>query len=576
MKKNKPKPNFLEDLRKLAEAKLKNKAVPQRQDMDIAELVTELRTHQIELEMQNEQLRQTQIELEESRSKFSDLFDFAPVGYFVLDKKGLIVETNLTGASLLSIERSRLIKRPLLYYVDKSDRDILYLHKQKVFTQGQRAECEIKLVKKDKTSIYVHLVSEPVKDADGKVVQCRTAMTDIAERKRVEDTIGFLAQCGSTTSGEDFFQSLARYLAQSLGMDFVCIDRLQEGSLAAQTVAVYFDGKFEDNVSYILKDTPCGDVVEKTICCFPRDVRHLFPDDVVLQKMLAESYVGTILWNSQGQPIGLIAIIGRKPLADPKPVTSILQLVALRAAGELERRQAEEQLKQINEELNRSNTDLYRFAYVASHDLREPLRAIEGFVKLLQQRYKDSLDEKANEYINYAANGAKRMEELLTGLLAYSRVQTHGKERIPMPAQSLLNAAVRNLQRSIAESNAAITADPLPEVKADGMQLTQLFQNLIQNAIKFKSDKRLEIHVGCRRNDNHWLFSVRDNGIGIDHVYHERIFTIFHRVNPRDKNPGQGIGLSICKRIVERHGGKIWVESEQGKGATFYFTIPDL
>ena len=181
-----------------------------------------------------------------------------------------------------------------------------------------------------------------------------------------------------------------------------------------------------------------------------------------------------------------------------------------------ERKQAEEQLKQINEELQRSNTDLQQFAYVASHDLREPLRAINGFMELLKQRYEEKLDEKANEYINYAANGAKRMDDLLTGLLAYSRVQTHGKPRAPIPAQAALNAAVTNLQRSFAESKAAITADPLPEVKADGMQFTQLLQNLIQNAIKFKGDKRPEIHVGCKRHENGWLFSIRDNGIGID------------------------------------------------------------
>ncbi len=240
-----------------------------------------------------------------------------------------------------------------------------------------------------------------------------------------------------------------------------------------------------------------------------------------------------------------------------------------------ERKKYEEQLKQINEELQRSNTDLQQFAYVASHDLCEPLRAVNSFMELLKQRYKDKLDEKAIEYINYAASGARRMGDLLTGLLAYSRVQTHGKPQLAVPSQAALNAAVKNLRASIAESNAAITTDPLPDVRADGMQLVQLFQNLIQNAIKFRTDKRPEIHVGCRRNENHWLFSVRDSGIGIDPQNHERIFEIFRQLHARDKYPGFGVGLAICKRIVERHGGKIWVESEPGKGSTFYFTIPD-
>jgi|GEM_PF-1039278 len=171
------------------------------------------------------------------------------------------------------------------------------------------------------------------------------------ERKRIENALKFLVGCGSPASGEDFFQSLARYLGQSLGMDFVCIDRLEETLLAARTVAVYFDGKFEDNISYTLKDTPCGDVVGKTVCSFASDVRHLFPNDKVLQDMKAESYIGTTLWSAHGQPIGLIAIIGRKPLADTKLATSILQLAAVRAAGELERRQAEEALRKAHDEL---------------------------------------------------------------------------------------------------------------------------------------------------------------------------------------------------------------------------------
>jgi PAS domain-containing protein/HAMP domain-containing protein len=167
---------------------------------------------------------------------------------------------------------------------------------------------------------------------------------EIAERKRIEDALKFLVQCGEPSSGEDFFQSLARYLGQNLNMDFVCIDRLEENLLAARTVAVYCDGKFEDNISYTLKDTPCGDVVGKTICCFPKDVCHLFPRDTVLANLAAESYLGTTLWSSQGKPIGLIALIGRKPLADTKLAESILQLAAVRAAGELERRQDEEAL----------------------------------------------------------------------------------------------------------------------------------------------------------------------------------------------------------------------------------------
>ena len=178
-----------------------------------------------------------------------------------------------------------------------------------------------------------------------------TAIRDITDRKRLEDTQSFLATAGVATAGEDFFQALARFLSQNLGMDYVCIDRLQEEELAAQTVAVYFDGKFEENVRYALKDTPCGDVVGKTICCFPENVHQRFPNDAVLQEMQAQSYIGTTLWNSRGQPIGLIAIIGRQPMKDPKSATSVLQLVAVRAASELERKQADEATRRLNRTL---------------------------------------------------------------------------------------------------------------------------------------------------------------------------------------------------------------------------------
>jgi signal transduction histidine kinase len=239
-----------------------------------------------------------------------------------------------------------------------------------------------------------------------------------------------------------------------------------------------------------------------------------------------------------------------------------------------ERRRYEQQLKQLTEELRRSNADLQQFAYVASHDLREPLRAITGFMDLLHRRFKDVLDEKANEYIDYAASGAKRMDELLTGLLQYSRVQTQDKPRATVPAQAALNAALENLRADIDESNAAISSDPLPSVNVDGMQFMQLLQNLLHNAIKFRSDQRPQIHVGCAKHEDGWMFSVRDNGIGIKPQYYERIFAIFQRLHPRDKYAGTGVGLSICKRIVDNLGGRIWVESQPGKGSTFYFTVP--
>ncbi|MCX5643338.1 MAG: ATP-binding protein [Phycisphaerae bacterium] len=239
------------------------------------------------------------------------------------------------------------------------------------------------------------------------------------------------------------------------------------------------------------------------------------------------------------------------------------------------REHLEELVFQRTEDLARSNRDLEQFAYVASHDLQEPLRAVGGFVGLLQQRYQGKLDEKADGYIHSAVDGVTRMQTLIGDLLSYSRVGTQGKAMEPTDTRESLNEALTNLHASIEESGAVIQVDPMPIIPADALQLTQLYQNLIANAIKFRSDRPPEIHVGARREQDAWLFWVRDNGIGIDAQYAERIFLIFQRLHTRKMYPGTGIGLAICKRIVERHGGSIWVESQPGQGSTFYFTLPD-
>jgi PAS domain S-box-containing protein len=240
-----------------------------------------------------------------------------------------------------------------------------------------------------------------------------------------------------------------------------------------------------------------------------------------------------------------------------------------------ETRRAEEKLKQTMEELVRSNTELERFAYVASHDLQEPLRMVTSYTQLLARRYKGKLDPDADEFIGYAVDGATRMQQLINALLDYSRIGTRGKPFEPTSCEEILNQAIANLQAAIEENGAVVTHGHLPTVMADATQMVQLFQNLISNAIKFHSEMKPEVHVGAERNGTEWIFSVRDNGIGIDPQYFDRIFVIFNRLHNRQEYPGTGIGLTICKKIIERHNGRIWVESQPGNGATFYFTIPN-
>ena len=238
-------------------------------------------------------------------------------------------------------------------------------------------------------------------------------------------------------------------------------------------------------------------------------------------------------------------------------------------------RQADD-LAKLAQDLERSNAELEKFAYVASHDLQEPLNLVSSYVQLLEMRYQNQLDRDAKEFIGFAVEGVKHMQTLIDDLLAYSRVGSQGTEFEPTEMDAVLDRACINVRGRIEESGATIERDPLPVVMADSTQLVQLLQNFISNAIKFRSDRSPQIHIKAQEQGNTWLFSVRDNGIGIEADFAERIFVIFQRLHARDEYPGTGIGLAICKKIVERHEGHIWVESVVGEGSTFYFTLPML
>ena len=237
-------------------------------------------------------------------------------------------------------------------------------------------------------------------------------------------------------------------------------------------------------------------------------------------------------------------------------------------------KQDEVHLKQTLAELERSNRDLAQFAYSASHDLQEPLRMMGSYLQALQGRLGDRLDPQSQSFIDLSLDASRRMQQLIDGLLAYSRVGTQGKEFQAVDAGAVMDQAVANLQAAIERQGAEVTRDELPTITADPTLMAQLFQNLIGNAVKFRSDEPPRVHVSCKESGREWTFSVRDNGIGIDPKHADRIFDIFERLNAREKYPGTGIGLAICKRVVERHGGRIWCESAPGRGTTFHFTIP--
>jgi PAS domain S-box-containing protein len=252
------------------------------------------------------------------------------------------------------------------------------------------------------------------------------------------------------------------------------------------------------------------------------------------------------------------------------------QLLYAAARDITERRLAEERMRQQTDELERSNRELQEFSYVASHDLQEPLQMVSNHVQLLSRRYRGKLDQDADEFIDFALEGTNRLKSLISDLLAYSKVGTSGRALTPVEMETIFARVMETYQPIIEDCRGSITHDVLPVVLANDELMVQLVQNLIDNSIKFRSKEPPRIHVGARQLSERWLFFVRDNGIGIDPQYTDRVFVLFQRLHSRDDYPGTGIGLAICRKIIERHGGHIWVDSEPGKGATFYFTLAPI
>lgn len=286
---------------------------------------------------------------------------------------------------------------------------------------------------------------------------------------------------------------------------------------------------------------------------------------------------------ARGVFVGALNIRSLRPYAYDDSHLAQAERIGAQIAGTIANSFAYEKLESTQlalekavSELRRSNQELEQFAYVASHDLQEPLRKIASFCNLLESRYADRLDERGGTYLHYIVDGAMRMQALVNDLLLYSRVTTRGQEFAPTDTNEVLQDALANLEMAATENDAHITHDSLPGVRADARQLVRVFQNIIGNAIKYRGEAPPRIHVTAVQENNEWVFSVRDNGIGIAPEYAERIFVIFQRLHTREEYGGTGIGLAVCKKIVERHGGRIWLESQEGCGATFRFTLPGI
>ena len=509
-----------------------------------------------------------------SELRYRRLFETAQDGILILDAlNGEITDINPFLINILGYSKEELLNKKLWdigFFSDKAASRQVF---QELQDKGYVRYKDLPLRTKDGRPMYVEFVSN-VYPIDGeKVIQCN--IRDITESKRIEDTLTFLLQ--ASENHETFFNGLAQHLSQHLEMGYVCIDELEGDSLTAQTVAVYNNGAIENNSSYALKDTPCGAAVGKTICCFPREVHKLFPKDAALQDLKAESYIGVTLFSATGKPIGLIAVIGQKPLENRDLAESVLRLASIRAARELERKQAEELLEKQYEKEKELRQEVESFSYSISHDLRAPLRALDGFSEAVLFDYKDKLDAQGQDYLNRIRAASQTMSQLINDMLKLSRITRTAMQEEMVDISELVKSIAVELQESQPERKVKFVIASGILVAGDPGLLDICLKNLLENAWKYTSkNPNALIEFWKTQHNGEKVFFVRDNGIGFDMTYGDKLFQPFQRLHTDKEYLGTGIGLAIVKRVIRRHGGRIWAESEIGKGTTFYFTIGNI
>jgi PAS domain S-box-containing protein len=488
--------------------------------------------------------------LAQMEGKYRGLLEAAPDAMVVVNQAGEIVLLNVQAEKRFGYQRDELIGQKVKNIIPEGFAERLIADDTRTaaeaLAQQMGTGLELNGRRKDGSEFPIEIMLSPLKSAEGVLVTA--AIRDITERKRVEDTL---------RQNEERFR-----LIVSNVKDYANIMLDTEGLIVSWNQG-----------AERIKGYRAEEIIGQHFSRFysAEDIRNGVPAHELKQAIETGRFEGEG-WRVRKDGSRFLANIVINALRDEKG--------RLRGFGKItrditERRQAEEALMKTMAELKRSNEELGQFAYVASHDLQEPLRMVASYTQLLAQRYKGHLDSDADEFIGYAVDGCNRMQRLIQDLLSYSRAGTNIGTLRKIPVEKALEEAMANLQLTIKESGAVVTHDSLPVIMTDNAQLVQLFQNLIGNAIKYHGTEAPRVQVSATNNaDSEWIFSVRDNGLGIEPQYFERIFVLFQRLHGQKEFEGTGIGLAMCKKIVDRLGGRIWVDSQPKHGSTFFFALP--
>jgi len=498
--------------------------------------------------------RKAEAALRESEERYRRTFELAGSGiaHIGLDRKFIRVNRRL--CEILGYPEREVIGMTGRQISHPEDLEVINAQRKRLYAgEIDRVRVEKRYLRKDGATVWVAFSMVLERDAGGNPTYEIAIFDDITERKRAEAALSESEARfrGLTQLSSDWYWEQDEHF----GLTFM------SGRMGERTgldAAAYLGRKRWDQPALNLTDD------DWTRHRASLERREAFRDF----EMERPNPAGGTRW---------ISVTG-EPVYDEsgrfRGYRGVGSDITARKRSEAQLRRAHDELAKKAEELQRSNAELEQFAYVASHDLQEPLRMVSSYTQLLARRYGDRLDADAKEFMHYTVDGAARMKQLIEDLLAYSRVGTKGKEFKPVSVEAPLKRAVTNLHAAISESGAAVTWDSLPTVEADEVQLAQLFQNLMGNALKFRGGAVPRIHVSAAQEAGEWRITVADNGIGIEPQYFERIFMLFQRLHTMGQYPGTGIGLAICKKVVERHGGRIWVSSTPGEGSQFHFTLP--